>query len=817
MVTMSLFLRLGLLTALAMAPCATTAATVDVQVDEPGHRVSPTLWGIFFEDINLSADGGVYPELVRNRSFDASEQPEFWKAVGDNAASVELAIDDRQPLNPLNRTSLRVRSRDPWTVENEGYWGMNVAEGDGYTLNLAARPADGFSGPVTVRLVSEDGKTTLAEGKLTDLGRSNADGGGRRGRGGRGGRGGGEWRQHTLELSPKASDAKARLQISGEGGSGALLLDMVSLMPNKTWKKSGMRPDLCEMLDALKPSFFRFPGGCWVEGDDLAHMNKWKNTVGDVAARTPLYNIWGYMATHGLGYHEYLQLSEDLGAEPLFCINVGMSHKEAAPMAQMGQWVQDALDAIEYANGPVDSVWGGLRAANGHPEPFNLKYIEIGNENGGDLYRERWPLFVKAIKAKYPEMVLVANHWQGGYPTSPMPEVVDEHYYNTPDFFMQQANKYDSYDRNGPKIFVGEYAVTRNGGTGNLRAAIGEAAFMTGIERNSDIVTMACYAPLLVNVNHRRWNPDLINFDSSRAYGLPGYYVQQLFSLHRGDVTLPVKVDTTKIEEPAPTGCIGVGTWNTEAEFKDVKVTSPDGKVLFESDFAKGDDGWEKLGDGDWSIKDGALHQSAQREFVRALAGDRSWGDYDLALKARKIAGAEGFLILFHIQGNEDRTWWNIAGWNNTQHAVQLGGTQDPKRGAVEADRWYDIKVSVRGASVKCYLDGELVHDIKNTLATTSGMYASATRDDASGEVIVKVVNTLATPTKTDINLNGVDGVKMGARAIVLTSENATDENSLDDPLKVSPKDEELEIEGPTFTRELPGNSLTVFRIPVSD
>ncbi len=776
-----------ILVSTALAACA---ATIDVQVDKPAHKVSPTLWGIFFEDINLSADGGIYPELVRNRSFEDAEKPENWKFVNSAAGKTECAIDDSRPLNPLNRRSLCIKVDGAFTLENEGYWGMNVVNGHAYAFKCAAR-ADGFNGPIKVRLVSSAGEE-LAKGEVSGLS--------------------GNWKYHTLELTAKGSDPKAHLEISG-GGKGTLSLDMVSLMPKKSWKNNGMRTDLAESLVALDPSFVRFPGGCWVEGEDMSRMYNWKKTIGDVDARTPLWNIWGYNATHGLGFHEYLQMTEDLGATPLFCINVGMSHREVVPMAQMGQWVQDALDAIEYANGPTTSFWGGLRARNGHPAPFNLKYMEIGNENGGAAYRDRWPLFVKAIKAKYPEIQLVANHWEGGYPKDPMPDIVDEHYYSTPEFFMQQAHRYDTYDRIGPKIFVGEYAVTRNGGKGNLRAAIGEAAFMTGLERNSDVVVMAAYAPLFVNVNHRKWNPDLINFDSSRWYGLPGYYVQKLFSEHRGDVVLPVTVESVTIEEKPPTGCIGVGTWNTGAEFKDIKVTAPDGKVLFSSDFSKNSDGWKFLGGGEWKVQDGALRQTAEKEFVRALVGDKAWTDYTIELKARKISGQEGFLILFHINDEEDRNWWNIAGWNNTQHGVELGETLDGKRGSVETGRWYDIRVEVKGNNVKCWLDGKVVHDLKNTLSATRGMFASATRDTKSGEVIVKVVNAASTPTETDINLRGIGKLAGPAQAIVLTSENPKDENSLEEPTKVSPKTERINLAGPKFRHTFPGNSLTVLRV----
>ena len=768
---------------------AASPASITVDVSKPGAKISPSLWGIFFEDINHSTDGGIYPELVRNRSFEDGEEPVSWKLVNTPGGKSEITIDSSRPLNPLNRHCLRVKLDGSATLVNEGYWGMAVKKGKGYVFRGAARAGDGFKGPLQVVLRSPQGDE-LARASIEGLSEG--------------------WKPFTADLTAVNTDPKASLAIELQG-SGRVWLDMVSLMPKETWKGHGLRPDLCEMIAALKPAFLRFPGGCWVEGDDMEHMYHWKKTIGDVSEREPLWNIWQYWATHGLGYHEYLQLSEDLGAEPLFCINVGMSHKEVVPLDQMGQWVQDALDAIEYANGPVDSVWGSLRAKNGHPAPFNLKYLEIGNENGGPPYAERWALFHKAIKAKYPKIQLIVNHWLGGYPKQPAAELVDEHYYSDPEFFMREAGKYDTYDRKGPKIFVGEYAVTQRAGLGNLRGAIGEAAFMTGMERNGDVVSMAAYAPLFCNANHKRWPINLINFDSSRAFGIPSYYVQKLFSEHRGDVVQPTTVGTPMAEASAKGGAIGVGTWNTAAEFKDMKVTAPDGKVLFQSDFSEGNAGWKLLGDGaKWSTQDGALRQTAEREFIRAVAGDRSWKDYDFEVKARKISGREGFLILFHIANDEDRTWWNLGGWNNTQHAVELGGTLDPKRAAIETGRWYDIRIQVRGDGVKCYLNGKLIHEVKQQ--RVKALYASASRAKTSGEVILKVVNTSATPVTTELNLKGIKRLPAQAQAIVLTSDQPEDENTLESPTKVAPKTEQISVSGAKFNHAFPGNSLTILR-----
>jgi alpha-L-arabinofuranosidase len=774
----------------ALAASAQTAR-ISVAANQAGHRISPTLWGIFFEDINLSADGGIYPELVRNRSFEDGAKPEYWKFTNAAGGQSECAIDSTRPLNPLNRQSLRVRMDGAFTLANEGYWGMNVAKGQRYTLKLAAR-AENFSGPLTVRLVSTNAHE-LATGEIKSIS--------------------GDWEYQTVELVGADSDPKAKLEISATG-KGTLFLDMVSLLPKQTWKDHGLRPDLAEALRALKPAFMRFPGGCWVEGETRDRMYNWKKTIGDIDSRTPLWNLWGYNATHGLGFHEYLQLAADLGAEPLFCINVGMSHRETVPMDQMGQWVQDALDAIEYANASTNTSWGARRAAAGHPEPFRLIYLEIGNENGGPPYAERWPLFVNAIRSQYPGIKLVADYWQGGYPTTPKPDIVDEHFYDTPEWFMRNATHFDKYDRKGPKIFVGEYAVTRNCGLGNLRGALGEAAFMTGLERNSDHVVMASYAPLLVNLNHRAWNPDLINFDSSRWYGLPSYYVQKMFAENRGDVSLPTTVDSPRTERDVPRGMVGVGTWKTAAEFKNIKVTALDGKVLFDDDFSHGADRWKLLGGGDWKVADRALQQTAEKECVRALAGDRNWTNYILTLQARKISGAEGFLILFRIRDDEDRLWWNVGGWGNTADAIEAGGQLGRKPGSVETGRWYELKVVVSGNHVQCYRDGKLEHDVDYDIGgDVTSLYAVTAKDDRTGDLILKVVNANPKPLETEIKIEGATNLTGKGTAIVLTSEDSTNENSLDNPTKVSPTTAPVTFSGTTWRRSFPGNSFTVLRL----
>jgi alpha-L-arabinofuranosidase len=782
-------------------PRKAAEAKVTVEVDKPGHPISPTLFGVFFEDINLSADGGLYPELVRNRSFEDADTPQSWKfSAPDAKSSASISTADVQarppvpPLNPLNRKALCIKADGPFTLENDGYWGMNIVQGKGYSLRLAAR-SQGFNGPLRVRLVSSSG-SELASGELTGL-----DAG---------------WKYYSANLTASGSDPKGHLEISG-AGNGELYLDMVSLTPNQTWKSHGMRTDLGEALDSLHPKFLRFPGGCWVEGDDFAHMNHWKKTIGNIATRTPLWNIWGYNATNGLGFHEYLQLAEDLGAAPLFCINAGISHKEVTPLDQMGQWIQDALDAIEYANAPEDSVWGRLRAENGHPQPFNLKYLEIGNENGQAPYDERWALFTKAIREKHPDVKLIANEWAGTHPQEPLPEIVDEHYYNTPEWFIWNANKYDSYDRKGPKIFIGEYAVTENTGKGNLRGAIGEAAWMTGMERNSDVVLMGSYAPLLCNANHKAWPVNLINFDSSRWYGLPSYYVQQMFASNQGSVSLPVRIDNAPVlEAPHAAGRIGLGTWNNAAEFKDLVVASPDGKVLFKADFSRNIDDWSRIGKGEWSVQDGVLRQSAIAQDVTAFVGDTNWTDYTITLKARKLSGENGFQIYFHNKNPGQRIRWDLGGFNDSVHFMEIGIASDSIKANIETGRWYDVRLEIRGNSAKGYLDGKLVQEVADTRANLKSLCASAARDDRPGDIVLKVVNAASAPVRAQIDLKGATALSGRGKAIVLTSASPLDENTLEEPTKVAPKTETVSFSGTSLTRLFPGNSLTVILVATS-
>ena len=786
----------SLVTLAAGAVLSAQAATITVETDKPGVKVSPMLYGIFFEEINRAGDGGIYAEMLQNRSFEDAPVPIGWSIVkGDG----KMTLDQSQPLNANNPTSLRLDGRI--SVANNGFkgapyqhdvdpskWlpefekgvqempnGVAVQQGRAYQLSLYARG----QGPVTVTIEKQDG-TVLATYEVTGIGA--------------------EWKKFDAILTPSVTESNARLVVTS---SNTVWLDMVSLMP----QGQIFRADLLKLLADMKPAFVRFPGGCYVEGQKLGEAFRWKKTIGDIAARPGHWNLWGYRSNDGLGYHEYLLLCEALGAAPLYVINCGMSHEEqhkgkAPPEgAELQEYVQDALDAIEYANGSVNSKWGALRAAAGHPAPFNLHMMEIGNENGGPIYDKHFALFHDAIKKHYPDLQLIVDYRPTG--TRP-PEIVDEHYYNSPEFFMRNADKYDSYDRTAHKVYVGEYAVTRGAGRGNLKAALGEAAFMTGMERNGDVVAMASYAPLFEHVGWKHWNPNAILFDVARSYGTPSWQVQTMFGRNRADVILPTTVNAPLIESSETRGgLIGVGTWHTQAEYKDIKVTQGD-KVLFE-----GKRGW-RFASGDWKWDGDVLRQTGKEQDLRAYAGKKDWKDYTLTLKARKLGGAEGFLIIFAAPDEKGKSWWNIGGWGNKSHGLEIRGIEAERvPGRIEPNRWYDIKVELKGSTIRCYLDGKLIHDV--TAAKVKSMYAIAGR--AGNDIILKVVNAADEPADTTVDLKGAGNLAPTATATVLTSASGDDENSFDEPVKVAPKEVTIQNITPQFRNTFPANSVTVIRL----
>jgi alpha-L-arabinofuranosidase len=435
--------------------------------------------------------------------------------------------------------------------------------------------------------------------------------------------------------------------------------------------------------------------------------------------------------------------------------------------------------------------------------------MEIGNENSGPTYQAHYRRFYDAIKARYPQMHLVADTLTKERPT----EINDEHYYNSPEFFLRNADKYDRYDRSKWKVYVGEYAVTEGAGLGNLRAAIGEAAFMTGMERNSDVVLMSSYAPLFVFPAWKHWNPNAIVFDATQTYGTPSYHVQAMFAQNRADVNLPVQVTSPMfVDRTVRGGMIGVGTWATQAEFKDIRVSQGE-KVLFQSDFSKGLKGWNTRRGGTWDIHDGALRQLGDQQPATALISNPRWTDYTLTLKARKLSGHEGFLISVRAPNDHAKSWWNLGGWGNRQHGLEMAGVDNVRLpGRIETGRWYDICIELKGSAIRCYLDGKLIQEAAP--GRLNALYAVAGRMRTTGEIVLKVVNAADVPQQTQIELQGMAGLAPSARALVLTSGSGEDENTFAEPTKVAPRATTIEHVAPTFRHVFPAHSVTVLRFP---
>ena len=546
-----------LIAVLFISACSMNAQVViNVDATQKGPKISPTHYGIFYEDINHAADGGLYAELIRNRSFEddlmgggrnmrrrggqnnqneGQTEPRIsnWFSVG----SASLKLIQENLLNSVQHNALNVMLKKAGDgVRNEGFWGINAVKGTKYRLSFWAKSLNGYNGTITAQLQSTNGQSFGNVKINANFGK--------------------EWKKYTAIITATGNDPRAEFSLTADK-VGEFQIDVVSLFP-PTFKnrENGMRPDLAQMLADMHPRFMRFPGGCFVEGQQSPdNAFRWKRTIGPIEQREGHANVnWGYRTSDGIGFHEFLQLSEDLGAKPLFVVNVGIWHGGCTPYDQIGEWIEECMDALEYANGDITTKYGKMRAENGHPAPFNLEYIEIGNENynfnmnnnsdQSDHYPERYIQFYNAIKAKYPNVHCIGNveswstdnpSWRNNYPV----EMVDEHYYRNPKWFADRFDKYDSYDRSKYKIYVGEYAVTSQfGDIGNLNAALGEAVYMMGMENNSDVVVMNSYAPIFVNENDARWRPDMIRFNSNKVMGTPSYYVQQLFPNNIGTQVL---------------------------------------------------------------------------------------------------------------------------------------------------------------------------------------------------------------------------------------------------------------------------------------
>ncbi|MEU9733334.1 alpha-L-arabinofuranosidase C-terminal domain-containing protein [Streptomyces sp. NPDC048002] len=802
----------GLVPAPAHAEDVTDYA-ITVDPAARGARIDDTMYGVFFEDINRAADGGLYAELVQNRSFEYStaDNGSYTPLTSWTVGGTAEVRDDSGRLNERNRNYLALEAGS--TVTNSGYnTGLRVERGKRYDFSVWARAEAGTTLTVTLK----DAAGTLSTARRTSVS--------------------GGWRKYTATFTADRTSSHGRLAVAS---SGAAALDMVSLFPRDTYKHqpNGLREDLAEKIAALDPSFVRFPGGCLVNTGSMEDYSEssgwqrkrsyqWKDTIGPVEERATNANFWGYNQSYGLGYYEYFRFAEDVGAMPLPVVPAlvtGCGQNRAVDDdALLQRHIQDTLDLVEFANGPVTSTWGRKRAEMGHPKPFGLTHLAVGNEENLPVeFYARFEKFRAAIQARYPGITVISNSgpddtgstfdtaWRLNREGAV--DMVDEHYYNSPQWFLQNNDRYDSYDRGGPKVFLGEYASQGNA----LKNALAEAAFMTGLERNADIVKLASYAPLLANEDYVQWRPDLIWFNNHASWNSANYEVQKLFMTNVGDRVVPSTATGTPTVSGPITGAVGLSTWATSAAYDDVTVTAADGTALFGDDFSGDAARWTHNGTGSWTVEDGAYVQSdTAAENTMVTAGDPAWHDYDLHVKATKKAGKEGFLVAFGVKDTGNYYWWNLGGWNNTSSAVEQavdGGksTLITKAGSIETGRAYDIDVKVRGRQVELYLDGTLWGGFTDD-KPAEPFRQVVTEDSATGDLIVKVVNAQAADARTQIDLGGA---RVASRARVTTLAGEPDSVNTETNTPVTPVTSTVSGVSAKFEYTFPANSVTFLRI----
>ncbi len=817
--------------------------TLDIDASEKTREISDLLFGIFFEDINFAADGGLYAEKVVNRSFEYTEIAENdqlygWNKVGN--PEIEVKVGDKENgLNINNTNYLIMKSSSPAGIENRGFLdGMSVAKDEKYNLSLYAKG----NGKITVNLCVNS--TIISSGKIENI----TD----------------EWKKYELRLS---SDVDAfsgvTLQVLVEGEAS---LDMISLFPENTFKnrENGMRNDLGKMLEELEPKFLRFPGGCVIEGYDEETSYNWKDSIGvdengdpilfdgtygNVAARKQGINLWTNITatddplpcfmSYGLGFYEYFQLAEDIGALPVPVINCGiycqMRGQTGIDMESdlFKQYIQDMHDLVEFCRGDENTKWGKVRISLGHEEPFELKYICIGNENEGQVYFERYEAFLDSFneaKAENPELYKdleliyssgafdatgganylpsyeYAKEWLEKNPDKTIDDfagATDQHYYKEPEWFLRNTDYYDeeNYKRSSDEmtdtiyggaipVFLGEYAARSN----TLRAALAEAAYMTGLERNGDIVRMAAYAPLFGNLTATHWSPDLIWFNNHQVTGSINYYMQKIFSVNQGEYLYSSTLTGAEIEQKNLSGRVGVGTWYTSAEFDNVKILNNEtGEILGEDDFSTPNFwwNWEDVNDSDFRIKNGKLvHPTTDMKYSdtgnAAYFGEDEWTNYTYTVEATKLDGAEGFIIPFAVQDKNNNYFWNLGGWDNTvsclqqiENGIKTGqiiGTVKPF--TAETGKTYELKVVVNGRNVKCYIDNELYVDYTTGSDSEAEAYQVVSTDE-TGDIIIKLVNVTDTDKTFACNISGAENIKSTAKIYQVKGDSLGNDNIL--------------------------------------
>ncbi len=724
------------------------------------------------------------------------------------SATYTKDVVETNPLNDATPNSFYlniINSGSPVKMVNSGYWGVATRAGEKYDLYFFLLANPNYSGTVEAQILSSTNAVLTSRSfEVTNDG---------------------QWHRYECEFESDVTmnDGKFALSFNAEG---TVQVDHVSLFPRNTYKnrKYGFRDDVARFVADLKPAFIRWPGGCIVEGITMENRVKWKNTIGLPEERKGEYNTWGYHSTNGIGYHEFLQWCEDMDADGVFVCNAGMScdgrNGDFYTEDELEPLIQEALDALEYALGDASTRWGAERAKNGHPEPFKLGYIEIGNENHGEVYIRYYPIFYDRIRALYPDIKIITClpiHEQ--LENIKEFDLCDPHFYNNPEWFFKNTDYFDKVERKGYEAYVGEYAANMGVGTGTMEGALSEAAFMIGMERNSDLVTMTSYAPLIENSKARSTDVNLIRLKNDMVVGRSSYYAQKIFVENRPDVNLNFKAELGEVpHDKDPVGFIGFSTWETTIKIHSVKVTVA-GKEVYHSDFVNRPDEWEAT-KGNWVIEDGCLVQTditTTASTILMKARKFKSDDMVIECKVTKTDGKEGFAVIFGARDPRNYYEMTFGSYGNTATIFEKiidGGQRTLASGsqnlAIQINRPYDAKLAIKGNEWECSINGSirLVYDNE----TEQKQYTLAGLDRAKNEIVLKVVNAEKYAMGTTIKAENAQLGQSG-KLITLKASGLSEENDWEQPTRIFPESTDIAISGDDLEVEFPPFSVNVLRI----